>query len=880
MVTWIIIIAFAALVSFFLPIIFIPILFSSIGALKREVKQLKERLASLEGQLTNQGVSISTKKQEMTVSDSTRAASSHIPSKVAKASPVPKVSTKKIFKPLPDNFEKNIATKLPVWIGAVSLIFAAFFLVKYSIEIGWMKPIVRVSIGAVFCLTLLAAGQWVAKKEQIANFKRISQGLVGAGLAGLYVSVYASIHLYGFFSPFAGFVAMAAITAAAVILSLKHGQPIAVFGLIGGLITPALVGSDSPNSIAMFAYLFVLFTGMMVVLVRKSWWKLAITLVLGVFSWSVFWFLEVFSNSDATILVLFAAGVTAVVFGVTARKIASDDIREENKKSVHTLNFAALTGAILTIISVSSQVEIGVFEWSILGLFSMALMTLTYIQPAIYNKALWAKLVITLGLYILWSDKASITDELFVLCGLGTIYIGGSAYLMRRVINPSFWAAFQAISVMSLYSAAYFTINDFKVFQGEDFFWGILALLLSAAAAYQAADLRRKYLADTKIQDYLVSVYALLASGLLSLGLCIVLPWIYIPLAFALQILATSLIYSKNNIKVFENIVIILTFALGAMHYEQFMLFSQMFEKSFYGEVPRAFQVQNLVLSEPILKLGLPAICLILAFSIFCREKNGNSYLNNVLLGGSVLLISASFYYVFRGAFYGTYQDMFESSASFFQRSVLTFGAAISGLALFEFMKRYNYEYLKPWAVALLLGATFRYVFFDLLIHNPLFNSDQKVGSLPLLNAVTLTYGGAAACFMYAAYRKITEENGIPLFFAGVSLFLFSSFTVRQYFHGTQLMGGGVSPAELYSYSAIWLLTGIALVSIGIYKDIKMARMASIGFILLAVSKVFLYDAAELEGLFRIISFLGLGLSLIGLSYFYSKFVFKDEQTD
>ena len=42
----------------------------------------------------------------------------------------------------------------------------------------------------------------------------------------------------------------------------------------------------------------------------------------------------------------------------------------------------------------------------------------------------------------------------------------------------------------------------------------------------------------------------------------------------------------------------------------------------------------------------------------------------------------------------------------------------------------------------------------------------------------------------------------------------------------------------------------------------------------LTVGKVFLFDASELDGLYRVASFFGLGLSLIGLSWFYSRFVF------
>ena len=161
-------------------------------------------------------------------------------------------------------FEQNIATRLPVWIGAISLIFAAFFLVKYSIELGWLRPTVRVSLGGLFGGALLAAGQWIGRREHIANSARIGQGLVGAGLVALYVSIYAAINLYDLLPPLLGFGSMTVVTALAVIMSLRHGQPIAIFGLLGGLLTPALIGSDDPNALAMFGYLFFLFSGMLV----------------------------------------------------------------------------------------------------------------------------------------------------------------------------------------------------------------------------------------------------------------------------------------------------------------------------------------------------------------------------------------------------------------------------------------------------------------------------------------------------------------------------------------------------------------------------------------------------------------------------------------
>ena len=40
------------------------------------------------------------------------------------------------------------------------------------------------------------------------------------------------------------------------------------------------------------------------------------------------------------------------------------------------------------------------------------------------------------------------------------------------------------------------------------------------------------------------------------------------------------------------------------------------------------------------------------------------------------------------------------------------------------------------------------------------------------------------------------------------------------------------------------------------------------------MGKVFFVDASELEGLYRVLSFLGLGVALIGIGFFYNKVVF------
>jgi uncharacterized membrane protein len=94
---------------------------------------------------------------------------------------------------------------------------------------------------------------------------------------------------------------------------------------------------------------------------------------------------------------------------------------------------------------------------------------------------------------------------------------------------------------------------------------------------------------------------------------------------------------------------------------------------------------------------------------------------------------------------------------------------------------------------------------------------------------------------------------------------------VRHVFQGAQLSAGGVSDAENWAYSAVWLAFGIALLVAGILLRSTAVRAASGLVIALVVTKVFLFDMAALTGALRAASFLGLGAVLIAIGRLYQR---------
>jgi uncharacterized membrane protein len=63
--------------------------------------------------------------------------------------------------------------------------------------------------------------------------------------------------------------------------------------------------------------------------------------------------------------------------------------------------------------------------------------------------------------------------------------------------------------------------------------------------------------------------------------------------------------------------------------------------------------------------------------------------------------------------------------------------------------------------------------------------------------------------------------------------------------------------------SALWAVTGVAVLVAGLRRDDRALRLGSLALLLVTVGKVFLYDLAALTSLYRVGSFVGLGLLLL-----------------
>jgi uncharacterized membrane protein len=114
---------------------------------------------------------------------------------------------------------------------------------------------------------------------------------------------------------------------------------------------------------------------------------------------------------------------------------------------------------------------------------------------------------------------------------------------------------------------------------------------------------------------------------------------------------------------------------------------------------------------------------------------------------------------------------------------------------------------------------------------------------------------------------------------AVVMVLLYLSLSVTHAYHGAILAFPNVGDAEQYTYSAVWLVFGVALLVVGIAIRSQPVRLASAAVTLATVAKVFLIDLGDLTGVLRALSFLGLGVVLIAIGWLYQRLLFPQRKT-
>lgn len=220
----------------------------------------------------------------------------------------------------------------------------------------------------------------------------------------------------------------------------------------------------------------------------------------------------------------------------------------------------------------------------------------------------------------------------------------------------------------------------------------------------------------------------------------------------------------------------------------------------------------------------------------------------------------------------------------------ITVGWAVEGAAILALWLRLDHPGLKYLAAGLYALSAARLV----LLASELGEYDR--GGNRIFNFTLYTYWVPIAALLIgsawlrahevARARKREEpwyRAGHPVvgvFAAGCALvlvFVWINVAIANWFTpGTHaVITFERNPARDLATSLAWAVYAVALLAIGTRMSSAGLRGVSLAVLLLTIGKVFLYDLSNLEDLYRVVSLLGLAISLIGVSLAYQRFVFR-----
>jgi uncharacterized membrane protein len=774
-----------------------------------------------------------------------------------------------------ESLESKIGARWSVLVGGLALALGAIFLVRYSIEQGLIGPGMRIALGFLLSAILFGAGERLRRRDralQLPIFARadIPAILTGAGGIAAFATIYAAHALYGFIGAGPAFVLMTAAGLATLFLSSIHGPSLAALGAIGSYAAPLLVSSTEPQPLPVVLHTLAVTAAVLGIARIRLWRWLALAGIGASVAWGVMIGLIGSPDTIAAQLLLLA-GLTLIFLAALAYDTEPDTIRDRRPNLVALVGLAGI--AVLSVLYILIDPEYPALVAAILiaGAIGAAASRWTSVAPAILIAGALAVATIMLlpvadaigygtmrfGLLewlVLGEENlgrfALKAAALGLVVGLGS-FLSADRAAADAPHTAGFFAAAGAAAPLAVLVVVYLRHVPFETRPAI----GIAALAMAAIFAAMAERLIAR-----RLWDAVAPAPALYASGAalaLSFAFSVGLATRFIPTALSLGAAGIVWVGLYRPVKLLAWLAV-LSAGLAAVA----IVTGPPFTQAEIGTAP--------LFNGLILRLGLPALAVLFAGEILRRRQDG------VPAGilQAIGLVFAALFVTLEIRHYANDGMIATGPAGLGEQSALTLAALAFSLGLQRIARRTRSKvYDMASLIAGVLGAAAIAIphFFTA---NPLLTG-EPVGEGRIFNLLLPGYllPALAAAWVAAAARSV-RPRWFVLGMAALALllaFAHVTLSVRHSFHGSRLDLGPVLDAENWTYSAVWLVFGIALLAAGILLRSTMVRAASGLVIALVVFKVFLFDMAALTGALRAASFLGLGAVLIVIGRLYQR---------
>jgi uncharacterized membrane protein len=781
--------------------------------------------------------------------------------------------------------ETIIGGKWTVWAGGVTLALGGVFLVKYAIENSILGPGARLALGALFGLVLLAAGEWSRRKPgqfSIPGFEvaNIPATLTASGTVALFAVTYAAHGLYGFIGPGPAFLLLGALALMAMLAALLHGAGLAALGILGSYAVPFMINSPSSALFPVVLYVLAVSAAGVAIGRFRLWLWLAGSAIAGLLAYAVLFEIGA-SSGDRLLLILYAAGGIAIAyFGFVWKLYPADPQQAE------PTDFPATVALSLFALPLAAHVQFphagGAYLAEAVLLIALPF-TAVYFHSAL-RYVLFLPLLVGIWSYYRMGVPLNVSDVLAgpdygawpgIITPLPAEYrealsgfslFGSCAVLFmtvlaavgsRRSAARTYLASGAALGALGVLSIAYLRVESWQVS------WSFAGLALAVCIAFiLIADRLKRDAELTEKVGGCVAAWLIGALSALTLAACFALEEAALTVALGLLVPSFALVYRRYP----EPALRFLT-AFAVIPYVLRLIWDPFIVGEALGTTP--------FFNALLYGYGVP--CLGLVFSAYLLTSRGHDRSAGrmqavAIVSVVVTLAMLALHWVDPHFRFDAWQAKFQAAAML----VIIGGAVSLGLTRFLPGERGSVlEQASIWigAAGMVYGAFTLFVEFNPLV------TGAPVGAGIFVNWVSFAYGLPFLLFGILA-RQAWGKRPKPYVltvaaFSAAMGFAFVNLTIRNLSSPDHLLAEPVSDLENYVYSIVWLVIGVACLVAGLIRNSLFLRQVSGVVIGLVVLKVFLVDMSALEGVLRALSFIGLGLTLIGIGYLYQRMLLR-----
>lgn len=214
----------------------------------------------------------------------------------------------------------------------------------------------------------------------------------------------------------------------------------------------------------------------------------------------------------------------------------------------------------------------------------------------------------------------------------------------------------------------------------------------------------------------------------------------------------------------------------------------------------------------------------------------------------------------------------------------ITMGWLVESAVLLWIAVRTRTDFLRYLAAVALVLGIFRLVVFPMYADRFIFNARfaTYLVAIAVLGGIVY-FGGRSGLEKEQGFVKVAAVA------LNVLALMALTYEAADYFDRQQTQSYAVSGysgdyqqlwlKREFSYSAIWLLYGAALMGVGFWKKSAFVRWQALVLIAVTILKVFLYDSKNLNQGYRIISFIALGVVLLAISFVYFRVSSRSEKS-